>query len=226
MYVDVGPNQRRFGVYKGWISSKSTFFKAAFNGSFKEASNDVVLLPDDDPELFDIVHIWLNVDLLTQSVNGRDVDCTSRQLIDVFIFGDKYGMPELQNMAINYLIEWAVKKEGLIPHFTHVYGNTTKNSPLRRLLVDLFAFLPQSWAEIARGYPDLLYECPEFVLDVSIALADGVFHRVSPPSKMAKAPFVNRNGCDYHTHGEGVEVCSMLEIPEKHSFSSLKLVPD
>ena len=225
MYIAVGPDQRRFGVHKGRISCYSTFFKALFSGSFKEASSDTVLLPDDDPEIFDIVHIWLTIDCLTQSVNGEDVDCTSRQLIDVFIFGDKYGMPELRNMAINCLIEWVAEKQGLTAHFAHAYEHTTKNSPLRRLLVDVFAFLPESWAETARAQYDLLLECPEFVTDVAIKLGDGFSRRVFHQVSMAETFFI-KDACEYHDHGEGVGECTILHIPKNRSFSSLKLVQD
>ena len=223
MYVAVGPNQQRFGVFKARISRFSTFFKAAFSGSFKEASSDVVLLPDDDPEIFDIVQVWLNVDWLTQFVNGKHIDCTSRQLIDVFIFGDKYGMPELRNAAINYLIEWVVKKEGLIPHFAHAYKQTTADSSLRRLLVDVFTYLPTRWAEIAREHHDVLSECPDFVIDIATALADRVSRRNLPSAE--PPPFFHKP-CDYHDHGEGVEDCLRLEIPKNPSLSSLKLVQD
>ena len=187
----------------------STFFKAAFSGSFKEASSDVVLLPDDDPEVFDIVHIWLHIGLLTQSVNGQDIECTSRQLIDVFIFGDKYGMPELQNAAINCIIEWVVNNTLLTPHFAHAYAHTTENSPLRRLLVAVYTYSPSRWAKIAREQSQVLSACPEFVMDVAIALADGAFRR---NLNLAEPPPFWYRPCDYHDHGEGVEDCSGFEL--------------
>lgn len=98
-------------LHKGMISRYSKYFRAAFNGSFKEASSGVVSLPEEYPETFDIVHTWLKANELTQSEDGEDIDCTSLQLVNVFIFADKYDMPELRNEAIDGLILWVLKKK-------------------------------------------------------------------------------------------------------------------
>lgn len=187
MYVEVDLDKQRFNFHKGLVINYSRYFGAAFDGPFKEAFNGVLLLPEEDRETFDIVYTWLNANILTQSLDGEDVDCTSRQLIDVFIFGDRYDMPELQDHATDSLTVWFLNKQALVPHFAHAYKNATEESPLRRILVAMFTFLPQSFAWIAKDDRSTFCECPEFVMDVVVELTKQAFW---------SAPFIQKH-CNF-----------------------------
>ena len=83
---------------------QSKFFEAAFNGSFAEASNGIVNLPEELPRTFEIVHTWLYTGELTRAIGTEDVECTPNHNIELYVFGDKYTMPKLWTKAMDQLL--------------------------------------------------------------------------------------------------------------------------
>ena len=64
-------------------------------------------------------------------------------LIDLYIFGDKFGISDLQDAAIDVLIDKAnATKVYPTSLFDHVYRNTGKDSRLRKLCVDWTLWRP------------------------------------------------------------------------------------
>ncbi len=54
--VKVGSGDKAyvFGVHENLICEPSSFFRAALNGTWKELVDQIVDLPDDDPEVFEL----------------------------------------------------------------------------------------------------------------------------------------------------------------------------
>lgn len=77
---------------------------------------------------------------------------------------------------------------------------------------------------MAEEDPNTLSECPEFVMDVAVALsAQG--SRPSEEVDLAGATFVERH-CEFHHHPEGGS-CPGLRVPEiDDHFDTLKLAQD
>ena len=64
--VFVGPKRKLYQLPKDLLGSKSVFFKQAFGSRFREAQEMEVLLPEEDPEIFEILVYWMyrgNLDL-------------------------------------------------------------------------------------------------------------------------------------------------------------------
>jgi hypothetical protein len=70
MYCDFGPSlvtitvgfghtTREFILHKSLITSSSSFFRSAFDGSFIESSNQHLSLPEDHPDVFEALCDWL-----------------------------------------------------------------------------------------------------------------------------------------------------------------------
>ena len=59
--IYVGPTQRLFTVRKARICHCSAYFRGLFNGGFKEGSENVAYLKEDDVEAFDILLQWLDL---------------------------------------------------------------------------------------------------------------------------------------------------------------------
>lgn len=59
--IYVGPKRKSFSIHKKLLCSRSEYFDKAFNGGFKE-SDGTMYLPEDDPEAFDalVVYIYQN----------------------------------------------------------------------------------------------------------------------------------------------------------------------
>ena len=134
--VIVGQEKKVFAMHKGVLCSIAPFFRAAFEGQFVEGTEQVLRLPEDDPTLFRYFQLWAYTKHIME--DGEALDTVKYEvLIDLHIFGDKYGIPDLQNAAIDVLISKAdATKVYPTSLFDHVYRNTASDSGLRELCVD------------------------------------------------------------------------------------------
>lgn len=207
VHVKVGTDKKTFIIHKGLLCQKSAYFNAALNGSFEEALAGEIDLPEEEPEIFEIVYHWLYSDKLTETEDGRDVTCSSDTLIDLYIFGEKYAMPSLCNKAIDGIIsEYEHHHRINVYSITHAYKNTPKLSLLRKVLVNIYTRLPVN--RLINMDMDMFHEqliaCPEFLWDVSIALMEMRCHkRPSRAGNIFRIP----NHCQFHRHAEGEAKC-------------------
>ena len=125
MLILVGAEKKPFYVHKSFLYSASQFFEAMIEGSFKEAKEEAICLPEDDPAVFEDFSQWVytkkyeNVDTLGKG------DCESevkelRRHIDLFIFADKVQTIPLKHHIIN-LIHSATMSMQYAPLFTLPY---------------------------------------------------------------------------------------------------------
>lgn len=56
VYIDVGPKAVRFGMHKELLSYQSEYFRACFESGFKEGTEGVVALDDEEPDTFKSEH--------------------------------------------------------------------------------------------------------------------------------------------------------------------------
>ena len=117
------------------LCSLAPFFRAAFEGQFVEGREQVLRLPEDDPTLFRSFQLYAYT---KEIIEDGELDSVKYEvLIDLHIFGDKYGIPDLQNAATDVLIDKAnATKVYPTSLFDHIYRNTASDSRLRALCVD------------------------------------------------------------------------------------------
>lgn len=206
MHVKVGANvtgakMRDFGVHGGLLCQRSKFFDSALNGSSVESSCGIVELPLIDPDVFEIVNCWLYTNKLTEAEKGKDVECSLLYTVEVYIFGQEYGMPMLCNNAIDRLIRHFNEQGNLMtPFLPVVYQRTPANSPLRKLVIACYIRWDGDLTALLNDHSYTILQCPEFLMDLSKVLAS---RRVKPlPSN------VILNMCQYHQHAEGEKKCS------------------
>ncbi|KAL8951250.1 MAG: hypothetical protein Q9222_002752, partial [Ikaeria aurantiellina] len=168
--VVVGKTQTPFHVHKGLLCSKSAYFNAAFNSSFKEAVDGSIRLIDEDPNIFRYYILWVYNQPFDEDI--LDDDC-----FYLYLMADRLGSEVLQNLVMDIIwdqrqvenydcqkreedsqpsprTEYPVQPETI----THVYENTLPGSMLRSILVDCFA-----WNENLGDYPELVNTPPEFL---------------------------------------------------------------
>ena len=139
--VKVGPGKTLFKLHKKILCDVAPYFEAAFEGGFKEATEQVLELLDEDAAMFEHFELWVYTgDVLAKGESVADIFWDS--LVGLYIFGEVRGIPDLQNEAIDVLInkESSIKKIpiSLLPR---VYDSTPEDSSLRRLFVDWVACL-------------------------------------------------------------------------------------
>ena len=97
----------------------------------------VLELSEEDETLFAPFQLWVD-------------ESDWKPLVDLYIFGDKYGIPDLQDMVIDLLIDKRTASRTIpISIFNHVYRNTQTNSSLREVCVDwsVHDIKPRLWFE-------------------------------------------------------------------------------
>lgn len=130
-----------FKIHKQLLFNSTPYFKAAFDGNFIEAKEQTLDLPEENVIMFKRFQLWLYTNfILEKGEEPMDIDWGT--LVELYIFGEMCGIPDLQNAAIDILIN-KKSKGNIIPTdtFCLVYAKTPEDSSLRRLCVDWMACL-------------------------------------------------------------------------------------
>ena len=150
IFVKIGAAQTRFGIHRTLLTKASTFFQEILRPNFKSEAQDiivtkegdstVVLLTEENSEVFARVNSWLySGKLLTPSENWKDIPWN--HLIAVYLFSVERGITRLHNKCIDAAIQ-KTKDGGLFPSQMTVnalYDLDFRAAPLRKLIVKLFA---------------------------------------------------------------------------------------
>ena len=184
----------KFTIHKPLLVESADFFRAAFEGGFKEAGEGKLSLPDDSSDVFQRFQLWLysgspmNPDEDLKEI-GWDI------FIRLYVFAEKYDLVDLQNITIDFFMaRQRILREiptGMAP-VNLIYENTSERSPLRRILVDKTAQL----ADLSQHFKDdiFIFETrDDFKSDVL-----GALYLLA--HKGAKKHDWDRLGCTYHIH--------------------------
>lgn len=139
--VKVGPGKKLFKLHKKILCNVAPYFEAAFEGGFVEVTEQVLELPDEDAAMFRHFELWVYTgDVLATGESDADISWDS--LVGLYIFGEIRGIPNLQNAAIDALIDKQSSQNAIPTRFLpRVYDSTPEDSSLRRLFVDWVACL-------------------------------------------------------------------------------------
>jgi len=151
--VKVGADQQIFNVHKDLLCYYSSYFERALNGDFKEAIDKSIELDDEDPFIFQAFVSWLYTERLYEDKKEpidpksedrekrTTVNLSQRQLMQIWLFGEKRGIPALQNKAINLYHQNFSESRLLDVYLLNtVYEQTLEDSKLRKYLAALYAF--------------------------------------------------------------------------------------
>lgn len=111
--VLVGEKEESFKYPRDLLGHYSPYFKACFNGNFKEGKESLLRLPEDNPEFFKLLSCFLrdgNVAFSTaspESVAGRIKLC-----FEFIQFIDKYDLIELMAVVNTFLKPYIVPNKG------------------------------------------------------------------------------------------------------------------
>ena len=190
-----------FTVHKGIICQASKFFEAALNGPFSEAVTGTVELPEESPTNFERVYTWLYTKE-TKSIKGEaDVNCDNSQLVDLYVFGDKFSMPTLCNGIIDRIVlNYESYDNIFIKAVPRVCRTTLVDSPLRKIIVATYLQYPSTSETQYDRWKETILACPEFSFDLIKAYCTQRGGRF----KSRRIP----DPCQYHQHAEGEERCS------------------
>lgn len=194
--VTVNVQDHKFYIHKNLLCNRSSYFRACFDGKFKEAEDNVFNLPDDDVEAFKLFVDWLY---------GAPVKkCGPEELasfLALLVFSEKICLEFLHNEIMNQIRAFYRTCDQDPPVSTrtiqYVYENTLSTSPLRYFIISLAAWTcveSVTTALTGIAYEELLRQGGDFAVDFSFSLA-----LVHTPSGVSKDPR-SVPSCTFHNH--------------------------
>lgn len=167
--IRVGPEAYPFHTFKELLCHDSSFFKAAFEGQFLEATKQTVSLPEDDVDTFKIYQTWLTTTQLRYNFDDGDWWLCFTKL---WVFADKIGAVTLRNKVMDAMLD-TVKKHPETPRASPhavIYMYETMSGDCPVLTVFLTHFLSSTttrkdftWREL-RAYPSAFLAGLAFLL--------------------------------------------------------------
>lgn len=181
-------------IHKDLLCFYSDYFRGALNGSFKEAIEGKISLPDANADLFYIVNGFLYTRELRQQNNRMNSDIDLVTLGQLWIFGDRYLMPFLQNTTMDAYIKRASMMNMVFSPRLMVrkYEETSKGSQLRKFLVDWQAHRSTQSKWRLENWPQ------EALADLALVLSS-----MKPEHRGINKLPDDRDKCYYHVHAEG-----------------------
>jgi hypothetical protein len=129
----VGKEKKAYILHKNLLCLYSDYFRAAFNGQFKEATERKLELPDVETSLFDEFQVWL----YTRELQGPP-GLQFRFLTDMWILGDQHQIPLLQNQAMDKIFAKRAENNCFaISVVPEVFAKTAAGSPLRKAVIEI-----------------------------------------------------------------------------------------
>ncbi|KAK0126587.1 hypothetical protein ONS95_008175 [Cadophora gregata] len=223
--IFVGPRRVRFSVHRDVICQASYFFRAAFQGVFKEAKDGSVHMPKDDPVTFKRFLAWTYAGRLPESRGTT----SQRLLYDLYILAEKLCMNDLANRTIDRIKEnhehtfkIAGATDRNLKHIGHIYDHTSQRSPLRNLMLSIMGHdyyfaasknltggslvsrehLKKIW-EVGQKHPDFYEDLFTLLLPI---VPEQQHHQVLRPTQeqaleTLRSVLFSDARCSFHKHG-------------------------
>ncbi|KAF2122120.1 hypothetical protein BDV96DRAFT_594046 [Lophiotrema nucula] len=175
LVVGGGDNQKRFSAHSSVLVARSDFFKKCLSGPWKEATDQVVTLPDDHPEV-----LYLYLQLLYSNclpIKNPDEDADGKTGFEFITLSKLYVLAEkLQDRKTkNIMIETMISKARGLKRFPGleairiIYNGTAGPCPGRQLMVDMYTE-KGSGGWVTKGMDNDRH--PDFLLDLAVSLLD------------------------------------------------------
>jgi hypothetical protein len=201
----VGTSKQPFIVHKGLLCFYSDFFRAAFEGSFKEATERKIELSDVEVETFEAFQVWLYSQSLHNIEDSQDSSQPSKLpswqiLTRLWVFGDKHQIPLLQNCTIDAMLQKEIEENRFsVCVVALAYENTMHGSPLRKFVIDLCVFRMIHHLHENSVFRDSNMDswCKEALVDFGRCMSDAW------DRKLPRRVFPENTKCHYHVHAEG-----------------------
>lgn len=134
----VGSDRIQFNVPQ-YILCKLLFFQAALQGQFREASEKLIHMPDDDPEIVSkMVEVLTRGDYSQPPIASEGTQTAETRLqcklfhAQVYVLGEKYSCDALCEVASRFIQVLPITgKEKVLEYMVLVYEMTSSDSRLR-----------------------------------------------------------------------------------------------
>ncbi|KAA8613392.1 btb poz domain containing protein [Pyrenophora tritici-repentis] len=136
----IGPKSTPFLIHTRLLTAQSSYFRVALTGPFAESTANTITLDDVSVDHFQLVISWLYNGILTAPFkDGKPAYYT---LLHVYVLADRFALEGLRNAVLDMMSDLSDRTNSVLtPSDTRIlYGGIRDSAPLRRLVLDLFAF--------------------------------------------------------------------------------------
>jgi hypothetical protein len=185
----VGPARKPYILHKDLLCFYSDYFRAAFQGSFQEATDGKIELSGVTTEVFEYFQVWL----YTRRLDLLKLDFQT--MIKLWIFGDQHQIPLLQNYTVDGLFDKRIKQNRFsVSVMPQVYADTLPGSPLRRAVIEICTSL------VLEAKANSHLKNPgNWSVESLIDLVRAVEAR---PKDLKQFALPEREKCFFHVHGK------------------------
>ncbi|KAK3672612.1 hypothetical protein LTR78_007424 [Recurvomyces mirabilis] len=170
--IEVGGSKQKWVLHENLLCTSSAFFRSAVKKEWDHDRMRTIPMPDDEVDVFQVYVQWLYQAKILVQQHNEDPK-SSRELhtlIKCYIFGEKIQDVVFQNVTIDSIFACVHREKDGTKWFPTdadtVYDGTPEGSPLRTLIVDMFAYHgQQGWLEEQRNV-DFLVDLAKKLLDV------------------------------------------------------------
>ncbi|RMZ70239.1 btb poz domain containing [Pyrenophora seminiperda CCB06] len=136
----VGPKATLFHIHTSLLTTKSLYFRAALTGPYTESTENSVKLDDVCVEHFELLISWLYNGVLPAPFKDRKPAYYT--LLHAYVLADRFAFEGLRNAVVDTMSDLADRTNSVLtPSDTRIlYDGIRDSAPLRRLVLDLFAF--------------------------------------------------------------------------------------
>ena len=195
----MGSEKKVFKTHKRLLCSFSTYFRAALDGNFKEASEQKIELLEDDPSVIERFQLWLyqgsilNIDELPANQKWG-------MIVKLYCFGQTRGIPLLENHIIDISIQKYMAWDFIHPTCLRELYRHSSKSAMCKLVVDISTYSDTllSWGYLNDMDHDDVEDFPYMFLRQMFVSSSK--RRIKQTSKTLTAFWHSR--CDYHDHAD------------------------
>lgn len=193
----VGARKTPLFPHEGVLRRTSSFFDTALKKDWEEGQKRIITLPDDEPEL---IHAYLRW-AYSRQVFHAGVDMGRGVLAELYVLGEKLLDDAFQDSVLNAYVARLTASHELPGDtaITNIYEGTPKESPARRLVVNMYVKDGRPGHVETQGENG--WEVPtEFKDDLLAALLDKRAFRRQREREFAALEFGAL--CVYHKHDD------------------------
>lgn len=177
--IKVGPDERNFIVHRDLLRHHSPYFDGALGGSFKESEGNLIRLPENKPDVFELFVGWLYAQRLDQQIDATEL-MTCRNLARHYVFADMRGVLRLKDAVITVLIQGLKihplpNRHSILQEIPYIYANTAEKSLLRKLLVDYVIYDDFTDSQLTTSKE---YLTAEFLLEATLQMKKDTWDRL------------------------------------------------
>ena len=131
--IYVGDERKKFRLHRDLLCERSEFFRASFEGHFKEAETQELALPEDSVKSFELLVGWLYGAPLMNITSQDDLS----SYLNLIILAKKLCLEYLQNETMDHILRFyrTSSLEVSAPTIRSVYWNTFTGDPLRKIVI-------------------------------------------------------------------------------------------